>query len=342
MSLSRGRGKSPGKGRSKCPASAAEVLKFKAFIRNIYEVNTLDQTIGFDIWIAAWSCAEGRATTVFQKAQHDGVDDVIFDSHSSFGEIRPVWHLNLQNAKDVKYIYREKQMPTVRCYPNGGGSFERQHIHCTVINNLKLEEFPFDTQNFELTVSLDVSTALARFAQPDPNKETCELDGDTNISKDSASEKMLDETEWHSATSRKTRKGEWVFGAVAHCEHVNEKVGVDGYSRIKIQIPVQRNPSSHFYTLMVPLFIVTTSAFYAFYIPQKDIGDRLSYLSTLLLTVFAFKWSAAEKLPKTKKISFIMELFQVRWRRFSGVLNSTNPAIPYNNPTRWPIYLFPS
>lgn len=105
MSLSRGRGKSPGKGkggRSKSPASAAEVLKFKAFIRNIYEVNTLDQTFGIDFWLAAWSCAESRATTVFQKAQHDGVDDVIFDSHASYGEIRPVWHLNLQNAKDVK------------------------------------------------------------------------------------------------------------------------------------------------------------------------------------------------------------------------------------------------
>ena len=282
-----------------------------------------------------------NAGDVFQNALRYGkYNNAATDAgKEEFRKYIPAWNLTLQNALDVKDIYTEKNLPRVRVFDNGT-CYERLHAECKVLCDLDLADFPLDFQLLEFVVSLDVSTEYATFANYDRSADG--LDGFEYIYKDSTVNNKggFVAQEWHLANSRRRNvktptslENAYNFGVVAHGKNSNQG-NESKYSRITIQIPLQRDPSYYVNTIFLPLLIVTGSAFFAFSITEtnmdkdkvKDLnmGNFLTYLSTLLLTIIGLKWNVSEKLPKTRKPSFLMYLFSlsyafIAWTMFVGI-----------------------
>lgn len=282
-------------------------VRFTAYIRGLSDIDTLTQSFGLDVWMAAWTSGlNDSSTNAFQLSYENS--DAVFDDRFHKDEnrtMRPMWHIALQNAKDVEYCYRKKGMPTVRAFDDKRW-FERQHVHCRVVDNMDLESFPFDTQRLKLTISLDVSTKVAHFV-PGPADQSF-----IEIVKDPGSDKLLDETEWHSACSIRGSNGDYKFKSVAFGE-INsldpdyQCTRGDQYSRITLTIPVQRNPTSYIFISCLPLLLITIVALFSFAFNKgNDEVEKLNFAATLILAVFGFKGSASEKLPKTRNPCFLM------------------------------------
>jgi len=311
---------------------------FKAIIRNLAEISTTSESFELDVWLGAWTGdtafwsnelngAPFRVQEIFQKQ---------FSSKSDCFDVKqklPPWHLTLQNAMDVTWVYKEQKLPTLRHATRNGEehAFERQHVECKVLVDLDLTDFPLDLQFLELVVSLDVDNSVAYFAKASEKNDKA-LDGYDDIYIDSTRKQSgRIAGEWHMATSRPPQRDDadlgdarkWRFDVVAHAEPDKTTYS---YSRIRISIPIQRDPSYYVTTMMIPLWIVTTSSFFALVVEKSylsalvslqekknddelGIGEVLQYLSTLLLTVIAFKWSVSEKLPKARRPSFLIRLF---------------------------------
>lgn len=283
-------------------------VRFTAYIRGLSDIDTLSQSYGVDCWMAAWTDGlNDSSTNAFQMSYEN--QEAIFDDrfdNEEYRTLRPMWHLNLQNAKDVEYVYRQKGMPTVRAFDDKRW-FERQHVHCRVVDNMDLESFPFDTQRLKLTISLDVSTKIAYFVTGPKDQSFIE------IVKDPGSDKLLDETEWHSACSILGSNGykfkSVAFGEINSLDPDYQCTRGAEYSRITVTIPVQRNPTSYIYICCLPLLLVTIVAMFSFAYSNANGNDgveKLNFAATLILAVFGFKGSASEKLPKTRNPCFLM------------------------------------
>lgn len=254
--------------------STAQKVAFKAVIRNIYDFDTVGESFGLDIWMGAWtvdrkqvqkedkeersraggvsgyvpmsqSVENGRvfAADVFQNALRYGkFDNAPTEAGQDlFRTRRPVWHLNLQNAQDVKDIYAEKSLPRVRVFDDGT-CYERLHAECKVLCDLDLTDFPLDFQLLEFVVSLDVTTDYATFDTAHASDQLDKsLDGYQYIYKDSTvnNKDGMVASEWHLANSMKRRtlpnpafpEDAFKTGVVAHGEK-SETTGDSPYSRI--------------------------------------------------------------------------------------------------------------
>lgn len=67
------------------------------------------------------------------------------------------------------------------------------------------------------------------------------------------------------------------------------------YSLLHVDMHIERRWGYWVYNVLLPLIIISSSTFSAFVTP--DIGDQISTVLTVLLTLTAFKFAIAEKLP---------------------------------------------
>lgn len=73
-----------------------------------------------------------------------------------------------------------------------------------------------------------------------------------------------------------------------------------------IRMRVLRNPGFYLYVGVLPLFLLVCCAFAAFSISSEtELGEKLSYVVTLLLTVSAFQYSLSTDLPKSSESTMI-------------------------------------
>ena len=77
------------------------------------------------------------------------------------------------------------------------------------------------------------------------------------------------------------------------------------YSRATITLEVKRHTQFYIWQMMVPLGIVLGMAFAVFFLPPKDLSDRMSVIIASLLTVVALSYSLHSGLPKISYLTVI-------------------------------------
>jgi hypothetical protein len=166
----------------------------------------------------------------------------------------------------------------LRIRPGGRVEFER-HLTVQIATELALRKLPFDTQflqielesfqhlasDLELTLPLENLRIASRISLP--QWQPGKLTGEVKPSY----REVFDET----------------------------------YSRATVTLAVKRHTQFYIWQMMVPLGIVLGMAFAVFFLPPKDLSDRMSVIIASLLTVVALSYSLHSGLPKISYLTVI-------------------------------------
>lgn len=170
----------------------------------------------------------------------------------------------------------------LRVHPNGRVEYERQ-MTLRIATELDLRKLPFDTQ--QLKLELESFQYLA---------------GDVELILPTESVRMVPRIslpEWEPRS---------IKGAVAP---YYREVYQETYSRATVTIELKRHYHFYIWQMMVPLGIVLGMAFAVFFLPPKDLSDRMSVIIASLLTVVALSYSLHSGLPKIPYLTIIDWLF---------------------------------
>eukprot|EP01084_Bolivina_argentea_P177409 306789_1 len=72
-----------------------------------------------------------------------------------------------------------------------------------------------------------------------------------------------------------------------------------------IRLPVQRLPGYYLEYVVFPLWLIVSMSICSLSMPAEEVGDRLGFLVTLLLTVAAFQYAISESLPNSAQLTIV-------------------------------------
>jgi len=99
---------------------------------------------------------------------------------------------------------------------------------------------------------------------------------------------------------------QWQPGKLSgEVQPVYRQVYDETYSRATVTLEVKRHTQFYIWQMMVPLGIVLGMAFAVFFLPPKDLSDRMSVIIASLLTVVALSYSLHSGLPKISYLTII-------------------------------------
>lgn len=166
----------------------------------------------------------------------------------------------------------------LRIRPSGRVEFER-HLTVQIATALDLRKLPFDTQI--LQIELESFQHLASDLELTLPRENLRI----------ASRISLPQWQPGKLTGEVKPSYRQVFD--------------ETYSRATVTLAVKRHTQFYVWQMMVPLGIVLGMAFAVFFLPPKDLSDRMSVIIASLLTVVALSYSLHSGLPKISYLTVI-------------------------------------
>ncbi len=166
----------------------------------------------------------------------------------------------------------------LRIYPDGRVESERQ-LTVQIATELDLRKLPFDTQ--QLKIELESFQYLA-----------------------DALELVLPAKNVRIAA--RISLPQWKIGKLSgEVKPTYRQVFGETYSSATVTLEVKRHTQFYIWQMMVPLGIVLGMAFAVFFLPPKDLSDRMSVIIASLLTVVALSYSLHSGLPKISYLTAI-------------------------------------
>lgn len=207
----------------------------------------------------------------------------------------------------------------VRIRPDGRVEYER-HLTVQIATELDLRKLPFDTQL--LTIELESFQHLA---------------GALELTLPPANLRI----------ANRISLPQWQPGKLSgEVQPIYRQVFDETYSRATVTLAVKRHTKFYIWQMMVPLAIVLGMAFAVFFLPPKDLSDRMSVIIASLLTVVALSYSLHSGLPKISYLTAIDWFFVLAYvflgLAMAGMVWISNlydrdeaRAIRYDNWLRW-------
>ena len=207
---------------------------------------------------------------------HEGKEPKVFREDIAINEVNTIWRPMVEFNRTTAPA--EIHHSLLRIYPNGRVEFERQ-LTVEIATQLDLRKLPFDTQ--QLKLELESFQYLANAV------ELTLPQGNLRIAK------QISLPQWQSGK---------LTGRVEpqYREEFDET-----YSRATVTLEVKRHTQFYIWQMMVPLGIVLAMAFAVFFLPPKDLSDRMSVIIASLLTVVALSYSLHSGLPKISYLTVI-------------------------------------
>jgi hypothetical protein len=207
---------------------------------------------------------------------HDGKGPKVFREDIAIEEVNTIWRPMVEFNRTTAPA--ELHHSLLRIYPNGRVEFERQ-LTVQIATQLDLRKLPFDTQQLKLE--------LESFQYLADQVEVVLPAGNLRIAK------HISLPQWEPGK---------LVGQVApeYRAEYNET-----YSRATVILEVKRHTQFYIWQMMVPLAIVLAMAFAVFFLPPKDLSDRMSVIIASLLTVVALSYSLHSGLPKISYLTVI-------------------------------------
>ncbi len=166
----------------------------------------------------------------------------------------------------------------MRVFPDGRVEFERL-LTVQIATELDLRKLPFDTQS--LKIELESFQYLASAMEVVLPPENLRIGARISLP-------------------------QWQPGKLsAEVAPVYRQVYDETYSRATVTLEVKRHTQFYIWQMMVPLGIVLGMAFAVFFLPPKDLSDRMSVIIASLLTVVALSYSLHSGLPKISYLTVI-------------------------------------
>ncbi|CAK0904563.1 unnamed protein product [Prorocentrum cordatum] len=223
---------------------------------------------------------------------------------STHGRWIPMLHfynvLELKDKEDWYVVYKRDRegmelLPTpVVCYRMRATGVFRERF--------ELYEFPFDSQDLQIQI-VSLHPCVDLLAQEE------HLSGKMNIVL------KMNHTDEYACVApgddkdRFTLYDEYIIQNFVREE--NERTLADHsttrktYPLLTLYLKVTRRPGFYLWQVYFPMWMLVVLAFSVLLLPVNDFGNRLSYLSTLLLAAIAYKNWIGDALPKCSYLTFL-------------------------------------
>ncbi|MBC8008858.1 MAG: hypothetical protein H7067_02020 [Burkholderiales bacterium] len=207
---------------------------------------------------------------------HEGKSAKVFREDIALEEVNTIWRPMVEFNRTTAPA--ELHHSLLRIYPSGRVEFERQ-LTVQIATQLNLRKLPFDTQQLKLELeSFQYLADAVELVLPGENLRIA---------------KQISLPQWQPGK---------LTGHVApqYREEYDET-----YSRATVTLEVKRHTQFYIWQMIVPLCIVLGMAFAVFFLPPKDLSDRMSVIIASLLTVVALSYSLHSGLPKISYLTVI-------------------------------------
>lgn len=165
--------------------------------------------------------------------------------------------------------------------PDGTVDFDRE-FEVVLKSDLDLRGFPFDRQ--VLTIEIESFAYSAERLVLEPNA------GQMLVSP--------------------LKLAQWKPGALRWSTRlVHDPLERAAYHRLTLELEVARRPGFYVWQVFVPLFILIVIASTVFFLPAADLADRISVITTSLLTAVALSYAVHTDLPKISYLTAVDRLF---------------------------------
>ena len=259
-------------------------INFKVLINHIDRVKVNELSFYGDIWFAAYTGVNPSQSFAF------GADNYT-DNKSNDNTNCPFGGIRCLNAMEPSVEkYRDGNLPNIRYFEEDDSWYLRGNIVGTFSKLFDLHAYPFDVHEIEFIFALNVDDTIAIFNEDNlsvrlmPFKLDSMAGCDYNVYQPQIS--LIENSAIKGGSSSGKR-----------------------YTHCKVIIPISRKYTHYIYDVVIPLLLIDIVSFSVYFTDLKPITHRLIISMTLLLTLFAFKWSIANSLPPTPYLTLTDLLF---------------------------------
>lgn len=192
-------------------------------------------------------------------------------------KLEEIWHPHLEM---VNFKSSESSDTTVDIAPDGTVSAQ-ERFSKTLSSGLELDRFPFDRQKLLVVVESLKFPKNSVQLKADPAKISIGTDSFVTLS-----EWTVNQVNGQSSTS--------FFPP--------EK---QTYSRVSVEINIQRNSGFYIFKVMVPLLLITIASWSVFWINPQEFSTQIGIAFTNLLTIVALLLVINDSLPKVGYLTFM-------------------------------------
>jgi hypothetical protein len=254
------------------PAAAAAAAPKKAELGvYILDITDIDEPAGkFTLHVLL--------STSWQDPERafEGKEPKIFREETAVEEVNTHWRPMVEFNRTTAPT--DLHHALLRIHPDGRVDFER-HLTAQIATDLELHKLPFDTQF--LKIELESFQYLASAMELTLPAENLRIAARISLP-------------------------QWQPGKLsAEVAPVYRQVYDETYSRATVTLEMKRHTQFYIWQMMVPLGIVLGMAFAVFFLPPKDLSDRMSVIIASLLTVVALSYSLHSGLPKISYLTVI-------------------------------------
>ncbi|KAL4217110.1 hypothetical protein ACF0H5_023565 [Mactra antiquata] len=191
--------------------------------------------------------------------------------------------------------------------------YEKRVAKGTFMENLELDDFPFDVQDLTITVASEL-----------PISE-CELMEDKEEHHVVNRQSFVDEQEWHLYVHTECNKKELVI------DQVDNSVK---RSALSVKCRAARRPGYFVWNIFMITFLICSLAFATFSVDKKLPQNRLQLSFTLVLTAVAFKSVVNSSLPRISYLTYMDKYLLVSMVMLSAVCtwHAIVTRLLYNRP----------
>ncbi len=206
----------------------------------------------------------------------DGKEPKVFREEVATEEVNTIWRPMVEFNRTTAPA--EVHHVLLRMHPDGRVEFERQ-LTVQIATMLDLRKLPFDTQTLQIELeSFQHLAGAVELTLPPQNLRI----------------------------AKQISLPQWAPGKLTGEVKPNYREEYDEtYSRATVTLDVKRHTQFYIWQMMVPLGIVLGMAFAVFFLPPKDLSDRMSVIIASLLTVVALSYSLHSGLPKISYLTMI-------------------------------------
>lgn len=201
------------------------------------------------------------------------LSDAALEKADEFG--RPaISFVNETAAAETKHV-------AVTIQPDGTVEYDRE-FEVTLRSEFDLRSFPFDHQTLEIQIESFAFTADELRLEPAPGQ----------------------------MKRGRLRLPQWEVGELRWSTAlVEDEIEKEKYHRLTVSLDIDRKPGFYFWQVFVPLFILILIASTVFFLPAEDLADRITVITTSLLTAVALSYTVRTDLPKISYLTIVDRLF---------------------------------
>lgn len=175
---------------------------------------------------------------------------------------------------------------------------QKRRIKGTFLENLELDDFPFDVQDLTVTIMSDLNT------------HEIDLVEDTREPHMVNRQSFIDEQEWHLYKYVETEMKE------VSNEYEDPSIKKPA---LLVKCRAARRPAYFFWNIFLITFLICSMSFTTFAVQRNLPQNRLQLSFTLVLTTVAFKFVVNQSLPKISYLTYLDKYVLVAMILLTGV-----------------------